>query len=290
MSEPDVDRDLVLLGGLAVQSRRPTDAEVVGVVRAGVERVVQPSMGIDLTWGTFAAWPGDDLGPGRSDTARSSLDWEFVAAKAQQAPLESLSVGAQSTAMKEAFDANPDFDVYDPHVDVAQVAVDLPPTVAPVGGVTMAVQMSTWALRAGSASDPTALVSWLLESADALDVNSGFVVLGRPPTGGALTSPYEAWAGTLVTERDLTRHVWGYGWGTLLSAGHVAALGGVARLRAVGDVTPVGRGRSWVTIGADPAAVDLPALARLRAVLAPVLAGPGALPPDTDPGPDWYLP
>lgn len=289
-----MDRDLSLLGGLAVQSSRPTDAEVVAVVRAGVERVVQPSMGIDLTWGTFAASPGDDLGSGRSDTGRSGLDWEFVAAKTQRAMLESVAVGAQSTAMKAAFDANPDFDQYDPHVDVAQVAADLAPTVrsgdGSGGGVTLAVQMSTWPLRAGSASDPTALTSWLLESADALDADSGFVVLGRLPNAGVLTSPYEAWAGTLVPDRDVTRHVWGYGWGTLLSARHVDAVGGVSRLQAVGDVTPVGGGRSWVTLGPDPAAVDLPAVARLRAVLAPVLAGLGTLPPDTDPGPDWYLP
>ncbi|MBD8058233.1 hypothetical protein IC607_04520 [Cellulomonas sp. JH27-2] len=291
------DRELRLFGGVAVQSHRPADAAVVGVLRSGVEDVVRATMHMDLTWGTFAATAADDLGSRRSTTGRNRLDWRFIEAKGRERRLESVALGAQSTTMKQAFDANPDFDLYDPHVDVAVVEARFPADVPyrdeAVGGVTAGVLMSTWALGDSSTSWSDAvgaLSEWVVRSAEELGADCGFVVCGRLPASGNLTSPYEIWTQTHVADRDLARHLWGYGWGTLLSAHHVAAVGGIARLESVGAVRLVGGGHVWLTVGGDPAAVDLAALARLRAVLAPVLRGYAEVSPDEEPGPEWYLP
>ena len=71
----------------------------------------------------------------------------------------------------------------------------------------------------------------------------------------------------------LERHVWGYGWGTLLSASLAEAVGGSAALSRAAGCRRAGRlgGQVWVRLGDDPAAVDRSAVAALREVLAPVL-------------------
>jgi hypothetical protein len=88
--------------------------------------------------------------------------------------------------------------------------------------------------------------------------------------------PLSAW--DIVTqvspaERDLGRFVWGYGWGTFLSAALAEAVGGPAALGGVpgASVLTGPGGQVWVRLGDDPAAVERSAVAALRAVLAPVL-------------------
>lgn len=298
-----VDRELRIVGGVAVESHRPPDDTVVAVLRAGVEDVVRPLAGIDLLWGTSASTAADDLGRGGSRTGRRGLAWPFVARKAQEGPLEGAAFGAQSQAMKEAFDANPDFDLYDPTMDVTDVGATFPTSVPyrdePVGGVTAIVEMSVWALQGGGEDVGPAgetLASWVLEAATALDADCGFVAFGY--LRGALpggSSPYETWAGLHRADRDLTRYAWGYGWGTLLSSWHVQAVGGRARLEEVGTVRDVGGGRVWVTLAPDPAGAGIATLARLRQVLTPVLPARAIdVPPDPPEahgaGPDAYAP
>ncbi len=87
---------------------------------------------------------------------------------------------------------------------------------------------------------------------------------------------YSAWeivAQVSPAHRDFVRYVWGYGWGTLLSAAQTDAVGGVERLRELpGAVLLQGpQGHLWVSLGDDPATVAPGSVEALRGVLAPVL-------------------
>ena len=117
---------------------------------------------------------------------------------------------------------------------------------------------------------------WLLGAADRLHADTGFAALDRY-TADTDASPWERATGFPWWERDVTATLWGYGWGTLLSPVHVAAVGGAAALGALREVVPaarvrdVGEGRTWVTLGDDPGSVTADEVAALRRVLLPAL-------------------
>ena len=136
---------------------------------------------------------------------------------------------------------------------------------------TLAWSVHRWAVRDWPAFCRAA-TRWLLETGERLGADSGFVTCDVLDA----VQPMSAWdivAQVSPTERDLGRHAWGYGWGTLLSAPLAEAVGGPAALGGVpGASVLVGPGgQVWVRLGDDPAAVDRSAVAALRTVLAPVL-------------------
>jgi hypothetical protein len=154
------------------------------------------------------------------------------------------------------------------------------PTVNPVNAVarllpgrpaTIAWSVHRWAVRDWAAFQPAA-VAWLLDAATWLDAASGYVTLDVVDA----VQPESAWeivARVSPADRDFERTVWGYGWGTLLSAAQADAVGGSAQLREVpgAEVLQGPGSHVWVRLGDDPASVDPDSVVALRRILASVL-------------------
>ena len=268
-------REVALFGGVAVQSSRPSDEDVVAVLRNGVERVVAQCMGIDLSWTTSAIVSSDDLHSETSGTGRQGIDWEFALGRGE--PLESVTLMATATAMEG----------YHWHPKWLPVVVDahLPHGRGAGSGLVVGLSMHRWAMYDGGADLVRAagfLEPWLLEAAERLGADTGFVTLDRV-SANDVESPWERATGIGPSARDVTRTLWSYGWGTLLAPVHVEAVGGRAALEALGgtvdgvQVRDVG-GRTWVTLGPDPGAVRPEDVRALREVLQPALPrGPRSL-------------
>ncbi|MDQ0372685.1 hypothetical protein [Cellulomonas humilata] len=147
------------------------------------------------------------------------------------------------------------------------------------GGLVVGLSMHRWAMYGGGEDlvrVADAMTPWLLGAADRLGADTGYATLGRL-TAEDSQSPWERATHCLPALRDVTRTLWGYGWGTLLSPVHVGAVGGRAVLETLRDVLPAlrlrdaGGGRTWLTLGEDPATVRGEDVRALRAVLAPAL-------------------
>ena len=154
------------------------------------------------------------------------------------------------------------------------------PTVNPVNAVarllpgrsaTLAWSVHRWAVRDWP-SFLRGASRWLLQSATTLVADSGFVTLDLVDA----VQPESAWeivAQVSPQERDFERSVWGYGWGTLLSAAQLDAVGGIDRLQALPAAALLQGpgGHTWARLGDDPADVDRDTVVALRDVLTPVL-------------------
>ena len=268
---PDVpyEPEVALFGGVAVQSHRPAEADVIAVLRDGVERVVQHSMGIDLSWFTSAIRLDDDLESGRPEvTGREGLDWDFV--RSREGALIGVTVGARATALLPYH--------WHPKLRVVTVHARFPQYVSwagrEVGGLTIGLSMHRWAMYGGGVdlrrvTGP--LTDWLLAAADALGADTGYVTLDTVDAQNDF-SPWERVTGCGPAARDVTSTLWGYGWGTLLSPVHLDRIGGVERLEGMGaGVRAVPGGRVWVALNDDIATLDPSAVASLREVLRPAL-------------------
>lgn len=254
----DYDLPRRLLVGVALPAPPADPRAAVAALARAVEEVVMPAMFVELDWRTTIITPADDLEHGQGFQA-SGRDWDALLRAA--ALLESGGVAGLRQDV--------------PH-DL------LPPdrTVNPVNAVVrllpgrparLAWSVHRWAVRDWAAFVPAA-ARWLLETASALEAGSGFVTLDVLDALG----DYSAWeivAQVSPAHRDFVRYVWGYGWGTLLSAAHTDAVGGVERLRELpGAVLLQGpQGHLWVSLGDDPATVAPDSVEALRGVLAPVL-------------------
>jgi hypothetical protein len=239
--------------------RPPVDQSVVvEALRTGIEDVVLPATFVDFDWHTTVITPADDL---EGDTTRlitSSRDWERIGAAAE---LESAAVGAHRR-------------------DVPSGLLPPDPTANPINAnsrmlpgrpATLAWSVHRWAVRDWPAFS-RATTHWLLQTAERLGADSGFI------TYDVLDAvvPASAWeivTGVSPTERDFARHLWGYGWGTLLSPTMVETVGGPAALATVptGSLRSGPGGQLWIQLGDDPANVDPSAVTALRQVLLPVL-------------------
>lgn len=266
-------REPAMFGGVAVQSGRPSDEAVVAVLRDGVERVVTSSIGVDLTWTTTAVVASDDLSSGDAGIGRPGIDWDFVLGRGE--PLQAVTLVATATAM-EGFDSHPR---WLPVVVDATMPVPVPHGRGDGGGLVVGLSMHRWAMYGGGEDlvrVADVLTPWLLDAADRLGADAGYATLDRV-TAEDDQSPWERVAGCLPALRDVTRTLWGYGWGTLLSPVHLEAVGGRAaleslRVRLPGvEVRDVGAGRTWVTLDPDPAAVRPEDVSMLREALAPGL-------------------
>lgn len=260
-------QEVALFGGIACGRHRTSDAAVVAVLREGVERVVLASMGIELTWWTSAVTPDDDLESTSPTHTREGLDWAHVGSRVGN--LETVTVTAIATAMHD-FPRHPK---YRPVCLRATFPRSWPGTAGKVGELRIGLSMHRWAMYGGGVDldrvlDP--LSKWLLDSTDALDADTGFLALDRMDAGYDF-SPWEQAVGTL--NRDVSTKLWGYGWGTLLGATHVAALGGIESLRHLtwARIEQRPEGRVWLTLTRDIAALDRADMRALREVLAPVL-------------------
>lgn len=254
-----------LFAGVAVSWARPVE-DVVAVLRDGVEQVALGTLGIDLTWTTVAITSADDLESGRTDdTSRPGLDWDFVLGRGDG--LRSVSVVAEATAML----AHP----WHPKRTVAVVHASLPQAGRREGGLTAAVSVHRWAMYGGGEDlgRPVGLAGgWLLGAAERLQAQTGFLTLDRV-SADALESPWERVSGLPPALRDVSTHLWGHGWGTLLSPVHLERVGGAAALEAsgLGDVHELSGGRVWFTLRRDLAEVTHDDVAALRQVLLPAL-------------------
>ncbi|MBO3087114.1 hypothetical protein [Cellulomonas dongxiuzhuiae] len=264
-------RELAVFGGVAVQSSQPSDQAVVAVLRDGVERVVGHCLGVDLTWTTTAVVASDDLSTGNADIGRPGIDWDFALGRGE--PL--VSVTATATAM-EGYDWHPK---WLPVTVRATMPVTVPHGRGDGGGLVVGLSMHSWALYGGGDDlirVADVLTSWLLDAADRLGADTGYTTLDRVSAEDD-QSPWERVTGCLPALRDVTQTLWGYGWGTLLSPVHVEAVGGRAVLESLREVLPavdlrdVGGGRTWLTLGPDPASIRPGDVAALRHMLAPAL-------------------
>lgn len=262
--------EVALFGGVAVQSSHPAEADVVAVLRDGVERVVQHSMGVELTWFTSAIRQDDDLESGKPGvTGRDGLDWDFVSSR--RGDPGSIVVTACPTALL-GYHWHPKHQVVAVHASF--------PTFAQwagrdVGGLRVGVSMHRWAMYGGGqdlvrVTGP--LSYWLLDAADALGADTGYITLDQVSAQND-QSPWERVTGFSPGARDVTSTLWGYGWGTLLPPVHLDRIGGLGGLRslAMGEVRELPGGRVWFTLGADIATLDPSAVVALREVLRPAL-------------------
>lgn len=262
----DETREPALFGGVATRGLRPT-ADVVAVLRDGVEQVAARTMGIELTWTTSAITASDDLQSESADTGRSGLDWEFVLGR--EGVLSSVALIGQATALL----AHPSH----PRATVAMAAARL------MGGnLTVGLSLHRWAMYGGGEdlSRSCGIVSdWLLRSAQVLDADTGYLTLDRVEAG-ELESPWERATGRSPALRDVGTDLWGHGWGTLLSPAHLDRVGGVDALAAsgLGDVVRLPGGRVWFTLHGGVEDVTRDDVAALRKVLLPALpVGPRSL-------------
>ena len=114
--------------------------------------------------------------------------------------------------------------------------------------------------------------TWLLTRADELGASSGWIGPDVADAANAV-SPWEATVDVSPGERDFERSLWGYGWGTLLSATQAEAVGGAAALATLpgAEVRTGPGGRLWVRLGSDPRNLGRDLVRALRERLAPVL-------------------
>lgn len=265
-------REVAMYGGVVVQSSRPSDEDVVAVLRDGVEQVVQQCMGIDLSWTTTAFVASDDLTSARTaaKAGRRRIDWDLPLGRGE--PLQSVTLSATATALEDHH-WHPKWLPVTAH---ARMPVDVPHGRGDGGGLVVGLSMHRWAMYGGGADlvrVADLLTPWLLDAADRLGADAGYATLDQVSAGDS-QSPWERVTGCPPSLRDVTRTLWGYGWGTLLSPAHVEAVGGPSALEHLApavQVREVGGGRTWVTLGPDPAAVRPEDVSALRHVLAPAL-------------------
>lgn len=250
-----------LFAGVAVSWARPVE-DVVAVLRDAVEEVALGTVGIDLTWTTVAITGSDDLENGRTDdTGREGLDWDFVLGRADG--LRTVSLVAEATALLPY--------PWHPKRTVAVAHASLPQPGRREGGLTVAVSVHRWAMYGGGEDlgRPVGLAgTWLLRAAERLHAQTGYLTLDRV-SADALESPWERVTWAPAGSRDVSAHLWGHGWGTLLSPVHLERIGGVATLEAsgLGDVHELPDGRVWFTLRRDLAEVTHADVAALRQVL-----------------------
>jgi hypothetical protein len=257
------ERPRRLLAALAIQGARPASADLVGALTTAVDEIVLPGLGADeLMWHTAIVTRTDDL-ERRPPPILIGREW----ARAGAVPDDLFESVAVAGLVPGRSTLPPDPKESPVHA-VARV---------PTGGrgpVTIAVSVHEWALAGGRVGPDVAraVSRWLLGTAERLDAETGYVTLDFVDAHDG-TSAWEQVVQASPSQRDVSRTVWGYGWGTLLSASHVSAVGGASALSAVpGANVLVGPGgRMWVRLGDDPAAVTRPQVAALRMTLTPVL-------------------
>ena len=272
--EPYV-REPAMFGGVAVQSSRPTDEAVVAVLRAAVEHFVLQSIGIELTWTTSAIVGSDDLTSARTATKTAAGGSTGTSRSVSGEPLQSVTLSATATAM-EGYHWHPK---WLPVTVSATMPVAVPHGRGDGGGLVVGLSMHRWAMYGGGEDlvrVADLLTPWLLGAAHRLGADTGYATLDRV-TAEDGQSPWATVTGCPPSLRDVTRTIWGYGWGTLLSPTHVAAVGGRGALERLREVVPTlelrdgGAGRTWLALGPDPAAVRPDHIAALRDVLVPAL-------------------
>lgn len=267
-----------LLGAVAVQAARPSAADLVGALRRAVEDVVVPALAVDLVWSMTVITRHDDLERG-TVPRRPGLDWA--------GPAEP-GAALEAVYLLGAVAGVPVFPP-DPRAGPVHALLRLGPPGRPA---TLAVSVHEWALEGGRAATSVlqATVRWLLTTAEQLRAETGYIALDLADSWDA-ASAWELAVQAPPAHRDVTRTVWGYGWGTLLSARHVEAVGGIDALAAVpgADVRAGPDGRVFVRLGADPAGVSPDQITALRTVLTPVLpTGFRRLEDFLHPAPDPY--
>lgn len=262
--------EVALFGGVITQSSCRAESDVVAVLRDGLERVVQRSMGVELTWATIVIRNDDDLQSVEDGViGRNSLDWDFVSSR--KGDPRSISLTARATALLPY--------PWHPKCMVATVHASFPTYVErlgrDVGGMTVALSMQRWAMYGGGedlvrVTGP--LSDWLLGAAETLGADTGFVTLDQVDASYE-QSPWERVTECSPAARDVARTLWGYGWGTLLSSVHLGAIGGMGALRTLGmgKAQELPGGRVWFSLCEDIANLDPTAVGALREVLFPAL-------------------
>lgn len=248
-----------LLVGVAMDTPPADPRTAVDALARAVEKVVVPAIFVDLDWRTTIITPDDDLerGQGRQAAGR---DWDAVRSAATF--LESGGVAGLRQDVPH--------DLLPP--DLTVNPVNAVTHLLPGRAATLAWSVHRWAVRDWASFVPAA-AAWLLETASALGAGSGFVTFDVVDA----VQPKSAWeivAQVPTADRDFARRLWGYGWGTLLSAAQVDAVGGTNRLQEVpGALLRQGpESQLWVRLGDDPSTVDPASVEALRRVLAPVLS------------------
>lgn len=269
----------IVVAAVGARTARSTES-VIGVLRRGVEDLVQRSVGIELTWSTSGVTRGDDLGSAERAVTTDGLDWRWLSRRLGADRPESVTLSAQFTVMRDAHLADPDPERYDPRMYVAEVSARFPAEVpwatAPVGGLRVRAAMSRWALYGGGEQLDWLqgqLRGWSVSAADALDADTGYA--GVEDTGlSDDRSRLEVDRELIPSYRDFSRWLWGAGWGTLLGPAHLAAVGGPAGLRDLGATAQdLSGGRVWFELGPDPAAAPPDRLEALVRLLEPAIRG-----------------
>jgi hypothetical protein len=249
-----------LLGAVAVQAAQPSVTDLVGALRRAVEDVVVPALAVDLEWSTTVITRHDDLERGTVPN-RPGLDWAGAAEP---------GAALDAVYLLGAVAGVPVFPP-DPRAGPMHALLSLGPPGRPA---TLAVSVHEWALHGGRAATSVlqAAARWLLSTAEQLRAETGYIALDLADSWDA-ASAWELAVQAPPAHRDVTRTVWGYGWGTLLAAQHAEAVGGIDALGAVpgADVRAGPDGQVWVRLGADPSSVSPDQITALRTVLAPVL-------------------
>ena len=250
-----------LLLALATQRLQAARLDVVSALRTVVETVVLPALLPELQWTSVLITPDDDLESGAPPARREGRDWGY---------LEERVSDAESIWLEGHLPTAPTLPP-DPRWSPVHLLVRLPP--ARAGELTVTLSVHEWALRdVDREAHLQASARWLPSAAEALGASTGYISLDHADAWDGASS-WELATAVSPSVRDFDATIWGYGWCTLLSAAHAAAVGGVERLRTVpGAQLLVGpHGQVWVRLGDDPASVSATQVASLREVLSPVL-------------------
>ena len=263
----DQGRPLRLLAAVAAQHGADRRPDLIEATRALIEDVVGPALGVDLTWNTTVVRRSDDLERGTVPEV-AGLAWSL--ANAADAELEAVYLGGKRASVGPP-PAGPD-PRPDPRAEPVHALLRFPDI--PAGAATVACSVQLGVLPGGRISTDLAQTTqrWLAAASEATGAETGYVAVDVADAYDA-SSSWELAVGAAPSARDVTRTVWGYGWCTLLSPGHVMRLGGTERLAPVpGAVVLIGPdNRILVRLGEDPAAVTAEQRAALREALRPVL-------------------
>jgi Type VI immunity for VRR-NUC len=252
-----------LLAAVAARHGADHRSDLIEAMRAGVEDVIGPAVGVDLAWSTTVIRRTDDLERGTVPEV-VGLAWPW---RTRQRPTSRRPMSAGTVRVSAL---RPAGWIRGPIAGRSRCTrCCASPTCRPARRRWPA--RCSWVPCSAAVSAPTfpgPPRALLVAAAEGMGAETGYVA-----DAFDAASSWELAVGAGPSARDVTRTVWGYGWCTLLSPAHLMRLGGAERLAQVpGAVVLVGPdNRVLIRLDADPAAVTAEQLGALRDLLLPVL-------------------
>ncbi|GAA0292666.1 hypothetical protein [Kineococcus aurantiacus] len=279
---PGDTRRLQVLAALALPPESATPALLVELLLEALHQAVLPHLEATVTaWHHSSTRTGDDLegrGVRRSGPPRTDLTAAIAALQRSVVgepllgrhgdPRHNLLEGIVLTGQRPDRELHPETFWNDEVVAYPDLRE-----------ATLALSVPQDLLREHDASSvASGLAAWIQHAAREHGALTGYVTLDEHVTAWNHQSAWEIAVGSSPYDRDLTRTLYGYGWGTLLRPEHLAAFGGVRWLRSLLTVLPPGGtitedpdGSVWLQLSPDIRTTTWQDIATLRGLLLPAL-------------------